>query len=47
MLSKKRRLGNKIEEIKDGDQYKAKRNIEDKELLLYLGLTNDANPLYI
>lgn len=47
MLGKKRKLGKRIEEIKIGDQYKAERKVEDKELLLYLGLTDDANPLYI
>lgn len=47
MLGKKRKIGKKIEEINIGDSYTAKRRIEDKELLLYLGLTDDANPLYI
>ena len=47
MIDKKRRLGKYINEIKIGDSYTLSRSIEDKDLLLYLGLTNDANPLYI
>lgn len=47
MLGKKRKLGKKINELKIGDSYTAVHSIEDKDLLLYLGLTNDANPLYI
>jgi 3-hydroxybutyryl-CoA dehydratase len=40
-------LGKTIEEIEEGDSLSLTESIEDKELLLYLGLTNDANPLYI
>ena len=47
ILGKKRRLGRKIEEIKVGEKLKLTEKIEDKDLLLYLGLTNDGNPLYI
>ncbi|WP_404453507.1 enoyl-CoA hydratase [Virgibacillus necropolis] len=47
MLGKKRKLGKKINELQVGDSYTAVHSIEDKDLLLYLGLTNDANPLYI
>lgn len=47
MIGKKRKLGKKVDELQIGDTYTASRSIEDKELLLYLGLTNDANPLYI
>lgn len=47
MIGKKRKLGKKIDELQVGDSYTASHIIEDKELLLYLGLTNDANPLYI
>lgn len=47
ILGKKRRLGKKIEEIIIGENIKITEKIEDKELLLYLGLTNDGNPLYI
>jgi 3-hydroxybutyryl-CoA dehydratase len=47
MLGKKRKLGKKINELQIGDCYRASHTMEDKELLLYLGLTNDANPLYI
>lgn len=47
LLGKKRKLGRKIEEITVGEKLTLTEKIEDKDLLLYLGLTNDANPLYI
>ena len=47
ILGKKRRLGRKIEDITVGEKLKLTEKIEDKDLLLYLGLTNDGNPLYI
>ncbi|TMN21149.1 MaoC/PaaZ C-terminal domain-containing protein [Lentibacillus cibarius] len=47
MIGKRRKLGKKINDLQIGDSYTTSRIIEDKELLLYLGLTNDANPLYI
>ena len=47
LLGKKRKLGRRIEEINVGEKLSLTEKIEDKDLLLYLGLTNDANPLYI
>ncbi|MFD2627918.1 MaoC family dehydratase [Oceanobacillus kapialis] len=47
MLGKKRKLGMMMKDIHIGETYTAIKVIEDKELLLYLGLSNDANPLYI
>ncbi|MFC0522357.1 MaoC/PaaZ C-terminal domain-containing protein [Pontibacillus salicampi] len=47
MLGKKRKLGKKLKEIKLGNSYTTTHKIEDRDLLLYLGLTDDANPLYI
>ncbi|WP_010678391.1 MaoC family dehydratase [Bacillus timonensis] len=47
LLGKKRKLGRKIEEMSVGEKLTLTEKIEDKDLLLYLGLTNDANPLYI
>lgn len=47
LLGKKRKLGRRVEEIKIGEKLKLTEKIEDKDLLLYLGLTNDSNPLYI
>ncbi|WP_409299152.1 MaoC/PaaZ C-terminal domain-containing protein [Peribacillus sp. SCS-26] len=47
LLGKKRKLGRCIEEIKAGEKLTLTEKIEDKDLLLYLGLTNDANPLFI
>ncbi|MBY7143844.1 enoyl-CoA hydratase [Virgibacillus sp. NKC19-3] len=47
MIGKKRKLGKAMGELQIGDTYRAIKKIEDKDLLLYLGLTDDANPLYI
>jgi len=47
ILGKKRRLGKKVEEITIGEKLKLTEKIADKDILLYLGLTNDGNPLYI
>lgn len=47
LLGKKRKLGRHFEEISIGEKLTLTEKIEDKDLLLYLGLTNDANPLYI
>jgi acyl dehydratase len=47
LLGKKRKLGRRIEEISVGEKLAFTEQVEDKDLLLYLGLTDDANPLYI
>lgn len=47
LLGKKRKLGRSIEDISIGEKLSLTEKMEDKELLLYLGLTGDANPLYI
>ncbi|WP_432358158.1 MaoC/PaaZ C-terminal domain-containing protein [Sporosarcina sp. UB5] len=47
ILGKKRRIGREIEKIVVGEKLKLTEKIEDKDLLLYLGLTNDSNPLYM
>ncbi len=47
LLGKKRKLGRTIEEISIGEKLTLTEKIEDKDLLLFLGLTNDANPLYV
>lgn len=46
-IGKPRKLGKTIDEIDEGDSLSLTESIEDNQLLLYLGLTNDANPLYI
>lgn len=46
-IGKPRKLGKTIEEIEEGESLSLTESIEDNQLLLYLGLTNDANPLYI
>ncbi|SEM37395.1 Acyl dehydratase [Mesobacillus persicus] len=47
LLGKKRKLGRTIEDISLGEKLTLTEKIEDKDLLLFLGLTNDSNPLYI
>lgn len=47
ILGKKRRVGRGINDIKVGEKLKLTEKIEDRDLLLYLGLTNDPNPIYI
>ncbi|MEG0385844.1 MAG: MaoC/PaaZ C-terminal domain-containing protein [Solibacillus sp.] len=47
MLKPNGKLGRKIDEMKIGERLHITETIEDKDLLLYLGLTNDSNPLYI
>ncbi|MFC4321055.1 MaoC/PaaZ C-terminal domain-containing protein [Litchfieldia salsa] len=47
LLGKKRKLGRMVDEIKIGEKLSLTEKIEDKDLLLFLGLTNDANPLYV
>ncbi|WP_349408118.1 MaoC/PaaZ C-terminal domain-containing protein [Pseudalkalibacillus sp. SCS-8] len=47
LLGKKRKLGRKIDEINVGEKLEITETIEDKDLLLYLGLTDDNNPLFI
>ncbi|WP_036198772.1 MaoC/PaaZ C-terminal domain-containing protein, partial [Ureibacillus sinduriensis] len=47
LLRKDMKLGKKIDKITVGEKLQLNEKIEDKDLLLYLGLTNDNNPLYI
>ncbi|MBO2536908.1 MULTISPECIES: MaoC/PaaZ C-terminal domain-containing protein [Rummeliibacillus] len=47
LLDKKGKLGKQLEELSVGESIQLTEKIEDKDLLLYLGLTNDNNPLYI
>ncbi|PEY34362.1 enoyl-CoA hydratase [Bacillus cereus] len=47
MLKKKVQIGRRMDEITVGEKLSITEKIEDKDLLLYLGLTNDSNPLYI
>ncbi|TFD92489.1 MaoC/PaaZ C-terminal domain-containing protein [Jeotgalibacillus sp. R-1-5s-1] len=47
LLGKKRKLGRQIEDMSIGEKLTLTEKIEDKDLLLFLGLTNDSNPLYI
>lgn len=47
LLGKEYKVGRTFEEIEIGSSLQITENIEDKDLLLYLGLTNDNNPLYI
>jgi 3-hydroxybutyryl-CoA dehydratase len=41
------KIGRKIDELVVGERLQLTEKIEHKDLLLYLGLTNDSNPLYV
>lgn len=47
LLRKDLKLGKKINQLEIGERLHITEKIEDKDLLLYLGLTNDNNPLYL
>lgn len=47
MFNKKRRVGRKVTSMKVGEKLKLTKKIKDKDILLYLGITDDANPLFI
>ncbi len=47
IIGKRRKIGRIIDEIKVGEKLELTEKIEDRDILLYLGLTDDANPLYI
>lgn len=47
MLGKRRTLGRTIDKLEVGETIHLTEKMTDKDLLLYLGLTNDNNPLYI
>ncbi|SDZ54368.1 Acyl dehydratase [Evansella caseinilytica] len=47
MFAKKRKLGRAIDMLKVGEKLEMSKKIEDKEILLYLGFTDDSNPIYI
>jgi 3-hydroxybutyryl-CoA dehydratase len=47
LLKRQTKIGKKIEELTIGEKLHITETITDKDLLLYLGLTNDNNPLYI
>ncbi|WP_057735931.1 MaoC/PaaZ C-terminal domain-containing protein [Liquorilactobacillus uvarum] len=41
------RKGKTIDEIVEGDSLTVNESLSDRDVLLYLGMTNDNNPLYI
>lgn len=47
MFTKKRKLGQTIDQLKIGQEFNSVKKIEDKDILLFLGFTNDANPIFI
>lgn len=47
LLDQNTKIGKTIEELEEGESLSLTETIEDNQLLLYLGLTNDANPLFI
>ncbi len=47
LIGKRRPLGKSLYDIKIGDTCSRTTRMNDRDLLLYLGLTDDANPLYL
>ncbi|WP_026690637.1 MaoC/PaaZ C-terminal domain-containing protein [Alteribacter aurantiacus] len=47
MFTKKRKIGTTIQYLQVGEKVEVSKKIEDKDILLYLGLSDDANPIYI
>jgi 3-hydroxybutyryl-CoA dehydratase len=47
ILGKKREIGRQVDQLHEGDSFETKFKIEDKDILLYLGLSDDTNPVYI
>lgn len=47
VLKFQKKDGKTIDELSEGESLSITETIEDSQLLLYLGLTNDANPLFI
>ena len=47
LKSKRKAIGKYITELEIGERLNLTEKIEDKDLMLYLGLTNDSNPLYL
>ncbi|MFA9558714.1 MaoC/PaaZ C-terminal domain-containing protein [Evansella sp. AB-rgal1] len=47
MFKKKRDLGLTIDNLSVGKKVELTKKIEDKDILLYLGFTEDSNPIYI
>lgn len=41
------RQGKTIDELNEGDSLTVNESVSDRDVLLYLGMTNDNNPLYI
>ena len=47
MLKRQTKIGKSLQQLSIGEKLTITETITDKDLLLYLGLTNDSNPLYI
>ncbi|WP_245922542.1 MaoC/PaaZ C-terminal domain-containing protein [Alkalicoccus saliphilus] len=47
LFSKRKKIGKTMKEIQPGNMYSREHQITDKEILLYLGFSDDANPAYI
>ncbi|MFC4737531.1 MaoC/PaaZ C-terminal domain-containing protein [Bacillus daqingensis] len=47
MFSKRKKLGKTLKELQEGSSVSKEFEINDKDILLYLGFSDDANPIYI
>lgn len=46
MIDRPKKTGKSIEEIEEGESLSLTETLEDSRLLIYMGMTNDLNPLY-
>ncbi|PRO64315.1 MaoC/PaaZ C-terminal domain-containing protein [Alkalicoccus urumqiensis] len=47
MFTKRQRIGRTIDDLQPGNKWEETIPVTDKEILLYLGMSGDANPAYI
>lgn len=47
MFKKRKDIGRPLTQLQVGEKIEITRKIEDKDILLFLGMSNDANPIYI
>ncbi|CAM3859276.1 MaoC/PaaZ C-terminal domain-containing protein [Alkalicoccus chagannorensis] len=47
MFTKNRKPGRPLKDLRIGDRFEDKYQVKDRDILLYLGLSDDANPAYI
>lgn len=46
-IAKQKRLGKMIDELKVGDKASLSKSVTEQEVYMYMGITNDMNPIYV